>query len=165
MPFTVPHRYHICTQTSVQLVSILTHWGRDKMAAIFQTTFSNGCSWMKIFEFWIQFDWSLFLRVQLIRTQHWFRISDNGLVLISQQAITWTNDGQSWWHIYASLGFYELMPRIGSFQKHQQFSFYTILFNKSQISPTGMRVGTDTKKEIRNCTNHSKVDYFIMEFN
>ena len=26
----------------------LTHWGRDKMAAIFQTTFSNGFSWMKL---------------------------------------------------------------------------------------------------------------------
>ena len=27
---------------------ILTHWGCDKMAAIFQTTFSNAFSWMKI---------------------------------------------------------------------------------------------------------------------
>ena len=27
---------------------ILTHWSRDKMAAIFQTTFSNGFSWMKM---------------------------------------------------------------------------------------------------------------------
>ena len=26
----------------------LTHWGRDKMAAIFQTTFSNTFSWMKM---------------------------------------------------------------------------------------------------------------------
>ena len=28
----------------------LTHWGRDKMAAIFRTTFSNGFSWMKMYE-------------------------------------------------------------------------------------------------------------------
>ena len=28
--------------------SLLTHWGRDKMAAIFQTTLSNAFSWMKI---------------------------------------------------------------------------------------------------------------------
>ena len=28
----------------------LTHWGRDKMAAIFQATFSNAFSWMKIYE-------------------------------------------------------------------------------------------------------------------
>ena len=27
-----------------------THWGRDKMAAIFQTTFSNAFSWMKMYE-------------------------------------------------------------------------------------------------------------------
>ena len=29
----------------------LTHWGRDKMDALFQTTFSNGFSWMKMYEF------------------------------------------------------------------------------------------------------------------
>ena len=33
----------------------LTHWGRDKMDAIFQTTFSNGYSWMKIYEFRLKF--------------------------------------------------------------------------------------------------------------
>ena len=47
----------------------LTHWHRDKMAAIFQTTFSNGFSWMKMYEF----HWSLFLGVQLTIFQHWFR--------------------------------------------------------------------------------------------
>ena len=29
----------------------ITRWGLDKMAAIFQTTFSNGLSWIKIYEF------------------------------------------------------------------------------------------------------------------
>ena len=33
----------------------LTHWGRDKMAAIFQMTFSNAFSRMKIYEFWLRF--------------------------------------------------------------------------------------------------------------
>ena len=33
----------------------LTHWGRDKMAAIFQTTFSNAFSSMKIYEFLLKF--------------------------------------------------------------------------------------------------------------
>ena len=51
----------------------LTHWGRDKMAAIFQTTFSNAFSWMKIYEFWLRFHWSVFLRIQLTIFQHWFR--------------------------------------------------------------------------------------------
>ena len=37
----------------------LTHWGRDKMDAISQTTFSNTFSWMKMFEFWLNFHWSL----------------------------------------------------------------------------------------------------------
>ena len=51
----------------------LTHWGRDKMEAISQTTFSNAFSWMKMFEYWLKFHWNLFLRVQLIIFQHWFR--------------------------------------------------------------------------------------------
>ena len=33
------------------LLLLLTHWGRDKMAEISQTTFSNAFSWMKIYEF------------------------------------------------------------------------------------------------------------------
>ena len=28
------------------------HWNRDKMADIFQTTFSSAFSWMKMYEFW-----------------------------------------------------------------------------------------------------------------
>ena len=53
--------------------AMLTHWGRDKMAAIFQTTFSNAFSWMKMHEFRLRFHWSLFPRVQLTKFQHWFR--------------------------------------------------------------------------------------------
>ena len=37
-----------------------------------QTTFSNVSS-KKVFEFRLQFHWSLFPRVQLIVSQHWFR--------------------------------------------------------------------------------------------
>ena len=33
----------------------LTHWGQDKMDAISQTTLSNAFSWMKIFEFGLNF--------------------------------------------------------------------------------------------------------------
>ena len=54
-------------------LSSLTHWGRDKMAAIFQTTFSSWFSWMKMNEFRLIFHWSLFIRVQLTIFQHWFR--------------------------------------------------------------------------------------------
>ena len=51
----------------------LTHWGRDKMAAVSQTTLSNAFSWMNMLEFWLRIHWSLFLRVQLTIIQHWFR--------------------------------------------------------------------------------------------
>ena len=39
---------------------LLTHWGRDKMAVIFQTTFSNAFPWMKMNDFRLRFHWSLF---------------------------------------------------------------------------------------------------------
>ena len=42
----------------------LTHWGREKMDATSQTTFSSAFSWMKVFEFRSKCHWSLFLRVQ-----------------------------------------------------------------------------------------------------
>ena len=43
----------------------LSHWGRDKMAEIFQRIFSNAFSLMKVHEFVLRFHWSFFLRVQL----------------------------------------------------------------------------------------------------
>ena len=51
----------------------LTHWGRDAIDAITQTTFSSAFYWKKMFEFRLKFHWSLFLRVQLTIFQHWFR--------------------------------------------------------------------------------------------
>ena len=51
----------------------LTHWDRDKMATIFQTTFSNAFSWMKMYRFQFRIHSSLFPRVQLTIFQHWFR--------------------------------------------------------------------------------------------
>ena len=52
---------------------VKTHWDRDEMDAISQTTFWSAFSWMKMFEFRLKFHWSLFLRVQLTIFQHWFR--------------------------------------------------------------------------------------------
>ena len=52
---------------------LLTHWGRDNMAAISQTTLSNSFSWMKMLEFRLKFHWNLFHRVQFTIFQHWFR--------------------------------------------------------------------------------------------
>ena len=45
----------------------------DKMAVIPQTSFSNVFSCVKKFDFWLKFHCSLFLRVPLTITQHWFR--------------------------------------------------------------------------------------------
>ena len=42
------------------------------MAAIFQTTFSNAFSWMKMYKFRLRFHWSLFPRVQLHQPWLWF---------------------------------------------------------------------------------------------
>ena len=44
---------------------IWTHWGRDKMGDIFQMTFWNAFSWMKMYKFGLKFYWSLFLRLEL----------------------------------------------------------------------------------------------------
>ena len=68
---------------------MLTHWGRDKMATIFQTIFSNVFSWMKMYEFRLKFHWSLFLRVLLTIFQHWFRTGDKPL---SEPMIAQFND-------------------------------------------------------------------------
>ena len=83
----------------------LTHWGRNKMADIFQTTFSNAFSWMKMYEFRLRFHWNLFLRFELTIFQHWFR-----KWLGADQATS--HYLNQWWldlrRIYASLGLNEL---------------------------------------------------------
>ena len=76
----------------------LTHWGRNRMEAISQTTCSSAFSWIKkMFEFRLKFHWGLFLKVQLTIFQDCFRY--------------WLGAVQ-WWlvhlRIYASLGLNEL---------------------------------------------------------
>ena len=98
---------------------------QDKMAAIFQTTFSNVFSWMKMYEFQLRFHWCLFLRVQLTIFQYWLR--------------QWLGAGQAtshylrhwclvYRHIYVSLSLNELTqalqwPRLvkldfGTYMRH-----------------------------------------------
>ena len=62
----------------------LTHWGRDKMAAISQTTFSNAFSWMKIYQFRLRFHWKFFPREEiyipaLVQIMAWRRRGDKPL--------------------------------------------------------------------------------------
>ena len=56
---------HLISEPYLPGASELTHWGRDKMAAIFQTTCSNAFSWMKMYELWLRFHWSLFPRISI----------------------------------------------------------------------------------------------------
>ena len=56
----------------------LTNWGRDKMATIFQTTFWNAFTWMKMYKFWLRFHWSLFPRA-LVQIMAWHRPGDKPL--------------------------------------------------------------------------------------
>ena len=83
----------------------LTHWGRDKMASISQTTLSNVFSWMKMLEFLLKFHRSLFLRVQLTIFQHWF------MQWLGTDQVT-SHYMNQWWLdyrcIYALLGLNEL---------------------------------------------------------
>ena len=50
---------YIKIKSTFDLADALTHWGRDKMDAISQTTFPSAFSWMKMFDFWLKFHWSL----------------------------------------------------------------------------------------------------------
>ena len=50
-----------------------THWGRDKMAAIWQPTFSHAFTWMKMINIRLNVHWCLFPRVWLTVCQRWFR--------------------------------------------------------------------------------------------
>ena len=88
------------------LLWFLTHWGRDKMDAISQTTISSAFSWIKISKFRLKFHWSLFLRVQLTIFQHWFRYWLGAVQATSHYL-------NQWWliyrRIYTSLGLNELM--------------------------------------------------------
>ena len=62
-----------CQVNPTPETEMLTFWGRDKMAAIFQKTFWNGFSWIKMHEFRLKFHWSLLLGFQSTIFQHWFR--------------------------------------------------------------------------------------------
>ena len=86
---------HYCS--FVREIHWLSHWGRDKMAAISQMTLLNAFPWTKMVEFRLRFH-CLFPRFQSIISQHWFR-----WWLGSDQA-TSHYLSQWWlasWHIYA----------------------------------------------------------------
>ena len=113
IPIILASAYHVLPRFDITESQQypLTHWGRDKMAAIFQTTFLHAFSWMKMYKFRLRFHWSLFPRVKLTIFQHWFR-----LWLGADQATSHFLN-QWWlvyWRIYASLGLNELRYKTGT---------------------------------------------------
>ena len=68
-PIHVVEKYGMYTSDNLYEMRL----GRDKKAAIYQTTFSNAFFWMQMFEFWLRFHWILSLMVQLAIFQDWFR--------------------------------------------------------------------------------------------
>ena len=63
----------------------LTHWGWDKITVILKTTHWNAFSGMEMFEFWLKFHYSLFLRgpindiLALVQIMDWHRIGNKPL--------------------------------------------------------------------------------------
>ena len=68
-PMMVSLPTHICI-TRPQWVNTLR---LRQNGRLFQMTFSNGYTWMTMFQFWIWFNWIFFLRVQLRTIQYWSR--------------------------------------------------------------------------------------------
>ena len=107
----------------------LTHWGRDKLATVFQTTFSNTLSWMKMYEFRLRFHWSLFVKVQPTIFHRWFRKWLVAWLAPSHYLNQWW---LVYWRIYASLGLNELRTNfIEKLRQNILISFKRMHFNMS----------------------------------
>ena len=80
-------------------------WGRDKLDAISQTTFSSAFSSLKMFGFQLKFHWSFFLWLQLTIFQQLFSYRLGAVQTTSHYLNQWWLDYR---RIYASLGLNEL---------------------------------------------------------
>ena len=71
--YVITHQWRIIDrELALEPQATVTHLFLNKIAAISKTIFSNRV-WMKRFLFRFEFHWSVFLRLQLIINQHWFR--------------------------------------------------------------------------------------------
>ena len=78
----------------------------DKMAAISQTIYSDAFPWMKSFQFWLKFHWSLFIYTKGPGDYSWEQrnvCSDNDLVPNRRQTIIWSSADPIQRRIYAAL--------------------------------------------------------------
>ena len=102
------------------------------MDAISQTTFWSAFSWMNLLEFRLKFHWSLFLRVQLTISQHWFRWWLGAVQATSHYLKQWWLDYR---RIYASLGLNELMLSLRRAHQMTCLGIWSNAFSRSTKRP------------------------------
>ena len=71
----------------------------------FKDNILNTFSWMKMYEFWLTFHWSVFQSIKLLTFQHWFRL----WLGTNQVTSHYLNQWCVYWCLYASLGLNELI--------------------------------------------------------
>ena len=97
---------------------LVTHWSRDKMATISQTTLSNAFSWISLLEFRLKLHWSVSPRVKSTISQHWFRKWFGPYQ-------TTSHDLNQWWWYYLRIYLCRLVARI--VRNHTRTTAATIL--------------------------------------
>ena len=115
----------------------LTHWGWNKMANIFQTTFSYAFSLIKMYQIRLRFHWSMFLIFKLTIFWHWFR----WWLGVNQAKSHYLN--QWWlvcWRIYVSLYLNELWHTLLAWQPQWHDSTGLICIMQNHISEWHMMV-------------------------
>ena len=128
------------------------------MACIFQMTFSNTFSWMKMYQFRLRFPRILLPRVQFTIFQHWFRYWLGAGQATSHYLNQWW---LLYWHIYASLCLNQLKhmhlpPRwdVGNTcHEHHQYCRPTLSIMPLWVLPT---VGRDRHHGPHHLTTASK---------
>ena len=129
----------------------LTHWGRERMAAISHTTFLNAFSWMKIYEFRLKFHWSLFPRVQLTIFHYWFRQWLGADRVTSHYLNQWWLDYR---RIYASLGLNELKHFQRNIYTHGLCFFYVV--QEQSILTISFKITSLSRGQSYNCPSASE---------
>ena len=127
----------------------------------FKTTFSNGFSWMKMYEFRLTFHWNLFLGVQLTIIQHCFRKWLGAVQVTSHYLNQWW---LVYWCIYVSLGLNELTTGLlMAWWCHElgyQQSWYSpisqILIHSAQICPCLWTGASALRTSLENSPNGDK---------
>ena len=100
---------------------VLIYWGRDKMAAIFHTIFSNAFPWIKRYGF------QKISSLESVR-----KVSMNNIPALVQ-IMAWLRTGEEplsgqWWRIYASLGLDEL--KLAQFAMSETYENWLDLVNR-----------------------------------